>query len=600
MPGAPTIVTSWGERSLPGLCERGAEQLDLRLPSHERRPASFPRIGADPGARPDRLPGEHRLRLAPGPYRLECLVLDRARGLEVRRLADEYAVHRRGCLQAGGNVDEVRDDPLAPVHRHVGLDERLARVDADADAELAQAVLLAALQHGIPDRERGAHGSLGVVLVRHRDAPDRHDAVADVLLDRAADPLDLAVQEGVVGVEQPSHVLGIAAVDTAREAHEVGEEDRDVLSFLREHRQRLDQGHPAPAAEAEAVRILLAAARADWHVLSVAARQANGAGYRLAAVTLARVPENELHYRFAWSLKSTPEELWPLVADTNRFNLETGTPEIETSGGPAPPGYKSLELRVAGRSIPYREAPFEWVRPRRFGVERRYGRGPFRVLRVLVELDACRRRRHGAQLPGLGHAARPGRPAAGAGRHRPGRAAGASRRPSAATTPWRWPSVVRLPQRSSNLPAARLPGSHRAGASDSRGSRPSLQARGSTAASSIGWRRRSRPPTTSTRGACDRTPSPTRGKRTVAERSSSFSTPPEPGSRNRAGSCCARSVEERLHRATPSPAFAATCTAARAGSISPRASSNPSSSCSARARRSARWSRPTTASAARS
>jgi class 3 adenylate cyclase len=96
--------------------------------------------------------------------------------------------------------------------------------------------------------------------------------------------------------------------------------------------------------------------------------------------------DNELHYRFAWSLSSTPEELWPLVADTNRFNLETGTPEVETSAGTAPPGYKSLELRVAGRSIPYREAPFQWVRPRRFGVGRTYGRGPFRALRVLVEL----------------------------------------------------------------------------------------------------------------------------------------------------------------------------------------------------------------------
>jgi len=99
------------------------------------------------------------------------------------------------------------------------------------------------------------------------------------------------------------------------------------------------------------------------------------------------VPERELHYRFAWRLRATPEELWPLVADTNRFNLETGTPEIAPGGGaPAAPGYKSLELRVAGRSIPYEETPFEWVRPQRFGVERRYARGPIAALRVLVEL----------------------------------------------------------------------------------------------------------------------------------------------------------------------------------------------------------------------
>jgi class 3 adenylate cyclase len=41
---------------------------------------------------------------------------------------------------------------------------------------------------------------------------------------------------------------------------------------------------------------------------------------------------------------------------------------------------------MAGRSIPYEEAPFEWIRPRRFGVVRTYARGPIRRLRILVEL----------------------------------------------------------------------------------------------------------------------------------------------------------------------------------------------------------------------
>ena len=45
---------------------------------------------------------------------------------------------RRGTLEARRDVDEVRDDPLATVREHVGLDERLARVDADPDGELAR------------------------------------------------------------------------------------------------------------------------------------------------------------------------------------------------------------------------------------------------------------------------------------------------------------------------------------------------------------------------------------------------------------------------------------------------------------------------------
>jgi hypothetical protein len=32
----------------------------------------------------------------------------------------------------------------------------------------------------------------------------------------------------------------------------------------------------------------------------------------------------ESHYRWEWQLASTPEELWPLVSDTDRFNHATG------------------------------------------------------------------------------------------------------------------------------------------------------------------------------------------------------------------------------------------------------------------------------------
>jgi class 3 adenylate cyclase len=99
------------------------------------------------------------------------------------------------------------------------------------------------------------------------------------------------------------------------------------------------------------------------------------------------VPARELHYRFEWRLRSSPEELWPLVADTNRFNRETGAPEVERDAIlPAAAGRRNLRLRLLGRSIPFEEAPFEWVRPERFGVLRTYASGPIAALRVLVEL----------------------------------------------------------------------------------------------------------------------------------------------------------------------------------------------------------------------
>jgi class 3 adenylate cyclase len=98
------------------------------------------------------------------------------------------------------------------------------------------------------------------------------------------------------------------------------------------------------------------------------------------------VSDRERHYRFVWRLAAGPEELWPLVADTNRFNRETGVPEIASSERSGVSGRRSLVLRVAGRSIPYEEAPFEWVRPKRFGVVRTYARGPISGMRVLAEL----------------------------------------------------------------------------------------------------------------------------------------------------------------------------------------------------------------------
>jgi class 3 adenylate cyclase len=99
------------------------------------------------------------------------------------------------------------------------------------------------------------------------------------------------------------------------------------------------------------------------------------------------VPARERHYRFEWQLESSPEELWPFVADTNRFNRETGAPEVEPAGRPVQAGRRSLRLSLLGRSIPFEEEPFEWVRPRRFGVVRRYAHGPLAALRVLVELE---------------------------------------------------------------------------------------------------------------------------------------------------------------------------------------------------------------------
>src|SRR5689334_12869852 len=96
----------------------------------------------------------------------------------------------------------------------------------------------------------------------------------------------------------------------------------------------------------------------------------------------------DIHKRWEFDLKSSPERLWPFIADTNRFNRDTGVPEVEID-----PAQKSLRnarrklrLSVYGLPIEWEEQPFEWVKPERFGIERVYSKGPMARLRVLAQL----------------------------------------------------------------------------------------------------------------------------------------------------------------------------------------------------------------------
>ena len=96
------------------------------------------------------------------------------------------------------------------------------------------------------------------------------------------------------------------------------------------------------------------------------------------------------HYRWTYDLPASPEALWPFVSDTNRFNRDTGVPTVEPVGAPDEQGQngrKRLRLHRLGVAVEWEEMPFEWQRPQRFGVMRRYTRGPVAEMRVLCELE---------------------------------------------------------------------------------------------------------------------------------------------------------------------------------------------------------------------
>src|SRR5947207_16016344 len=67
----------------------------------------------------------------------------------------------------------------------------------------------------------------------------------------------------------------------------------------------------------------------------------------------------ELRFDWRHELAAAPDELWPLVADTDRFNRDTGVPPVEVLGT-RPNARRRLRLRLLG-------VPIEWRRSRSSG-----------------------------------------------------------------------------------------------------------------------------------------------------------------------------------------------------------------------------------------
>ena len=86
--------------------------------------------------------------------------------------------------------------------------------------------------------------------MRQRRAEERHDGVADELLDGAAEPLQLGLHPGVVGREHPADVLGVELLGAAGEADEVGEQHGDDLALLEDGRLGLAGRHEGRASQA--------------------------------------------------------------------------------------------------------------------------------------------------------------------------------------------------------------------------------------------------------------------------------------------------------------------------------------------------------------
>ncbi len=95
-----------------------------------------------------------------------------------------------------------------------------------------------------------------------------------------------------------------------------------------------------------------------------------------------------LTFEHSWDLQSTPAQLWPYVAHTDRVNHAMGLTAVEytTQSDPVMGVVRMAETTVAGTRLRWREHPYEWIEGKRLSVLREFTQGPFEWFVNVVEL----------------------------------------------------------------------------------------------------------------------------------------------------------------------------------------------------------------------
>src|SRR5471030_1413798 len=90
-----------------------------------------------------------------------------------------------------------------------------------------------------------------------------------------------------------------------------------------------------------------------------------------------------------WHLPQPPEVLWPVIADTARFNEAAKLPKYQVEDILQGDGrvLRLARATVAGLTLEWEERPYEWVRGRSFRQTRIFRKGPLRRFGPIVELQ---------------------------------------------------------------------------------------------------------------------------------------------------------------------------------------------------------------------
>ena len=93
---------------------------------------------------------------------------------------------------------------------------------------------------------------------------------------------------------------------------------------------------------------------------------------------------------WTWTFDLPPDRLWPLLANTNRFNEAMGLPPYELEQTPQPNGtvFRRGRGKAAGFTLEWEEKPYEWIAGRHFRQSRLFTKGPFRRFGPVFDLES--------------------------------------------------------------------------------------------------------------------------------------------------------------------------------------------------------------------
>jgi len=91
-----------------------------------------------------------------------------------------------------------------------------------------------------------------------------------------------------------------------------------------------------------------------------------------------------------WHFDLPADRLWPVLADTNRFNEAMGLPPYKLEETPQPNGtvLRTGQGKAAGYTLAWEEKPYEWILNRYFRQSRVFTQGPFRRFGPVFEVES--------------------------------------------------------------------------------------------------------------------------------------------------------------------------------------------------------------------